>query len=99
MGHQIIKQPNGKYAVWSSIATDFVMVDATPADIIEMEVESERERIEKEVIDKVAQMEAGQEPYHQRTMTWEEALVRRDEFHGPETRFFQNDDFLPDGGA
>ena len=35
MGTQIIQQPNGLYAVWSSNTDDFDMVDATVEEIIE----------------------------------------------------------------
>jgi hypothetical protein len=38
MGHAIVKQPNGKLAVYSTITGDFIMEDADADDIIAMYV-------------------------------------------------------------
>ena len=35
MSRQIIKQPNGKYALFSSVVDDFVLIDADPNEIVE----------------------------------------------------------------
>lgn len=37
MGQEIVKQSNGKFAVWSSIVDDFVMIDADPLRGAEIE--------------------------------------------------------------
>lgn len=75
MGHQIIKQPNGNYVLWSTIVDDFIMLDATPADIVKLKVEEFKERTELEVKRKVEQLERGEKAYYQFTITWEEALA------------------------
>jgi len=36
MGWGVYKQPNGKYAIWSSIPTDFIWYDCTADDIREV---------------------------------------------------------------
>jgi len=71
MGHQIIKQPNGKYAVWSSVVDHFVMINATPEDIIEDRVLDSRE------IDK---LEKGEDFFFGKS--WEEAIETIKDIHG-----------------
>ena len=84
MGRQIIKQPNGGYAVFSTIVDDFILLDATEKDIINERLETERERITKDVHDVIEKLEAGTKPYYQFTQTWEEALDTIREVHGEE---------------
>ena len=76
MGQQIIRQPNGLYAVWSTVVDDFVLVNATPAEIIFDRVREATLRISDEVEKTVSQLEAGEKPYFQFTMSWEGALMR-----------------------
>jgi hypothetical protein len=77
VGHQIIKQPNGFYAVFSSIVDDFILLDATPDEIIEDEVADARRTITEYVRRKVAALNRGEKPYYQFTMTWKQALKER----------------------
>ncbi|MBO9598643.1 MAG: hypothetical protein J7559_12610 [Cohnella sp.] len=49
MGRRIEKQPDGKYAVWSTIVDDYIIVDATPEQIIESFIEDARTDIETSV--------------------------------------------------
>lgn len=83
MGRQIIKQPNGKYAVLSSVVDDFVIIDATPEEIIDAWATEERERLRKRVGEIIGQLEVGAKPYHQFTMTFEEACAAVQAEHGP----------------
>lgn len=75
MGQQIIRQPDGKLAVFSSITDSFIVTDATPEEIIEWRAEEaanqarERTKAElKRVLD-----DQVERPYRQFTLTWEEA--------------------------
>jgi hypothetical protein len=68
MGQQIIKQPNGKYAVWSSV------VDATVGDIINDRIEESNNKIREDVNRIVKALGRGEKPYHQFTMTFDEAV-------------------------
>ena len=77
MGHQIMKQPDGKYAVWSTIVDDFILLNASPENIIEMEIEYQRSRIESGVRDIVNKLNEGLKPYFQFTMSFEEAMEFR----------------------
>ena len=74
MGKQIIEQPNGKYALWSSICDNFILLDATELDIIEELVAESRDDIERNVKRIIASLNAGGKPYYQFTKTWSEAL-------------------------
>lgn len=85
MGHSVIKQPNDKYAIFSSIVDDFIVTDATKDELIEFYVEGARE----EITDRFDRMfefyDAGQTPPRYAggpSMTWEEAIDRRKEIHG-----------------
>lgn len=75
MAQQIMKQPDGRLAVFSTITDTFVLVDATPEEVIEWRAEeaaeSARERTKTElgrVLDAT-----NEKPYRQFTMTWDEA--------------------------
>lgn len=82
MGSQIIKQPNGKYAVFSSIVDDFMFYDATPEDVIGYFVEQEAKSIKNLVTLIIDGLTKGEKPYHQFTMTWPEALDWAKQVHG-----------------
>ena len=82
MSHEIIRQPNGLFAVWSTIVDDFVMVDATPEDIIVDELEDAKERISKEITDIVNVLNSGKPYMHFRS--WKQAQKDR--------RFYHKDD-------
>ncbi len=91
MGHQYIKQPNGKFAIWSSIVTDFTAFDCTQDEIIQMEIEDEIKDLTKRIREKLEKVDRGESAYHQFTKTWKEALETRDEEHGKDGREFDDD--------
>lgn len=82
MGRQIIKQSNGKYAVWSSIVDNFVYYDCIREDLIEAFVEEAKRDIEKNVDDVLEKLRSDEKPYYQFTMTLEEAIVVVRNVHG-----------------
>jgi len=84
MGQQIIKQPNGKYAVWSSVVDNFIIVDATPEEIIEYRVADSREEITDRVNNTIEKLERGEKPSFQFTKSWEEAVEIIEDLHGAE---------------
>lgn len=53
MGQQIIRQPDGKLAVFASITDTFTVVDATPEELVEWRAEeaAERARARRPVIE------------------------------------------------
>jgi hypothetical protein len=82
MGTQIVKQPDGKYAVWDSTVDNFVYICCTPEEIIEAWVIEAREDITRRVNSKVEKLNAGGKPYYQFTQTWEECLADIKNIHG-----------------
>ena len=48
MGHQIIKQPDGKYLIWSTIVDDIIVYDADREEVIEYFIEKAAERARRE---------------------------------------------------
>jgi len=73
MSKYIIRQPDGKYALWSSIVDDFLCCDLTIDDVKEIYLEDAKDSIEDIIkrqlksIDKI-----GKANYL--AMTWDEAL-------------------------
>jgi len=74
MGQQIIKQPNGKYAVFSSICDGFVYTDGTKKEIIQYFIEEAIENSEYHTKQIFKKLEANKNPYYQFKLTWEEAV-------------------------
>lgn len=85
MGQQIIQQPDGLFAVFSSVTDTFIVVDATPEELVEWRAEeaaeAARERTRRE-LDKVLDGNS-RAAYAQFAMTWEEAAAK-DREHGRE---------------
>lgn len=75
MGHQIIKQPDGRLAVFSGFTDTFVLMDATPTEVVdwfgESAAEAERERT-RTVLGHVL-ADNPRAAYFQFARTWEEA--------------------------
>lgn len=94
MGQQIIRQPNGKWALWSSIVSDFLMVDATEQDIVDYHVEYYTREMRFAVAAKIIALEKGEPAYHQFSKSWQEALSCMQEIHGQD----HVDEFLREVG-
>lgn len=82
MGYQIIKQPNGRYAIWSSVVDSFTVVDCTREELIEELVAYARRDIERDVSWRLADIEAGRPAYHQLTLTFDQAVETIRTVHG-----------------
>lgn len=83
MGSQIIKQPDGRFAIFSTFTDTIHVYNATADEIVEhfAEQAAERERlVARKLVEHVAAGNA-REAYYQFTMTWEEALAD-DREHG-----------------
>lgn len=85
MGSQIIIQPNGRYAVWSSVVDGITIYDCEPKDILDYWLEREKERLSSalELIIKNINEGNTKRSYFQFTKTWDEALKEHEENHGP----------------
>ncbi len=76
MAEQIIQQPDGKYAIWSTNVDSIICEGLTPEQIIEMRVEDYRIRETENVNRVVRQLQQGGKPYFQFTMSHEDAVKR-----------------------
>ena len=75
MGQQIIRQPNGKFAVFSTIVDSLVGADLTRKQLVERldaRAHADNVRHVREVTQMIAK---GKPAYFQFTMTWDEAVA------------------------
>lgn len=77
MGQQIIKQPDGKLAVFSTNVDAFIVVDATSDEIIEWRAEEAAEQARERTRTELAHVLADNphKAYYQFALTWEEAAA------------------------
>ncbi|MGO9016152.1 MAG: hypothetical protein ACLQF0_14375 [Dissulfurispiraceae bacterium] len=78
---QIIKQPNGKYALFSSVVYGFTATDLSREKIIEEFLQDKRESITGNVLNICDKLDKGEKAYHQFSMTWEDAKKEHEKNH------------------
>ena len=84
MGHQIIKQPDGNFCIYSSIVDNIINANCSKEDIIEI-FQSKHGIIGKEhAEDIIKQLEEGKRPYSQFTMSFDEMLKTIKDLRGKE---------------
>jgi hypothetical protein len=80
MARQIIKQPNGKYCVFSTVVDSIVDYDMSVD-----ELKKDRKNGDEETIDRIiTKLENGEKPYYQFTMTFDEMLETIKSIYGEE---------------
>lgn len=84
MGLQIIKQPNNKYCIFSSIVDTITHYNMSEQDIINDWVEDANKEIELKVKEIISKLNADEKPYFQFTKTFEEMLKCIEQVHGAE---------------
>lgn len=80
MSHIAVKQPDGQWALWSTVDEDWVLEDASREDIIECELAHERREIEV-WLDKVEDNDIGYYP----SRSYEELVEKHERVHGDES--------------
>lgn len=85
MGRQIIRQPSGLFAVFSSVTDTIILCDATEDEVVEWFAEEAAEDARQNARRKIEHVAAGEprRAYSQFAMTWDEAL-KKDREHGGE---------------
>jgi len=75
MGQQIIKQPDGKLAVFSTVVEAFIVTDATAEELVEWRAEEAAKEAREQTRRQVRHVLADEPErvYARRAMTWEEA--------------------------
>lgn len=76
MEHQIIKQPNGLYSIWSTVSDSFVVQNASISELIDFELAGEKIRITDEILRLLSK--PNEDGSFSHFMTWEEAKKRWD---------------------
>ncbi len=79
MGHQVIRQPDGLLAVWSTVVDDFVVLNATPEEIADHYAEEARRETRERWLEVCRR---AQKTGRSGRMGWDEAQERRAEAHG-----------------
>lgn len=74
MAQQIIKQPDGNYAIWSSVVDDFIFTDATKDEILKHFGAEAYEYARKKALDTMDELDEGKTPYYQFTKSYAECL-------------------------
>lgn len=77
MGQQIIRQPDGRFCVWSTSADDIIVYDATADELVECYARMAGEKARhdtRRIIDAVAAGNA-RKIYYQFTMTFDDAVA------------------------
>jgi len=83
MGKQIVQQPNGKFALWSSVVDDFTVVDYENAEeIIDDFVEESRRELTAKINGIIAALDRGEKPYYQFTKSFDDCIELIREIHG-----------------
>lgn len=84
MGNQIIRQPSGKYAIFSTYTDTITVWDATEDEIVEHFAERAAEVARRDARRLLGHVAAGnpRAAYFQFAMSWEEALAEDRKHHG-----------------
>ncbi len=79
MGRGIYKQPNGRYAVFSSIVDHFIFYDATEQELIDFFLQEEKEEIERRIHKTVSELDEDEE---KSAKAWKEKVTFIKRLHG-----------------
>lgn len=83
MGRQIIQQPDGLYAVFSSVVDCIIGYDYSAAELEDDFANEAAEQSRRHTRDVLKQLAAGEKPYRQFTMSWQEAVEQHVEHADP----------------
>lgn len=93
MANQIIRQPDGRFAVFCRNTNTITVYDASETEVVEFFAEAAAEAAREDVRRKLKHVAAG-EPgrvYFQHTLTWDEALASDREHGGEVSERFSGD--------
>lgn len=90
MGQQIIRQPDGRFAIFSSIVDGFLLTDATEEEILRWRADEAGCAARERTMAELERVKFQDKPYHQFTLTWDEAYAIDLRNYPPESP--------PDGG-
>lgn len=82
MGRQIIKQPNGKYCVFSTVVDSVVYYNMTQEELVKEFANDYGSYVQEKIIEIIEKLEVGGKPYYQFTMDYEEMMETIKDIHG-----------------
>ena len=82
MGYQIVKQPDGKFVLWSSYEDNFILADLTPDEIVEFFIKLESEKVRENVLKITRQLDNNEKPYGQFSKSFNDCIAWVKEIHG-----------------
>jgi hypothetical protein len=84
MGRRIVKQPNGLYAVYSTVIDGFIITNSTKEELIEDFVQEKREEITEMIEASIEVMNTGERNYQAMpVMKFEDAFHVHNQRHDP----------------
>ena len=89
MGRQIVKQPDGKFAVWSSVVDHIILYDCSREDLLAFEVEERVREIWAGINVICDALDQGGKPSFQFTKSWEDCLRIIRGVHGAQDATYQ----------
>ena len=72
MAQQIIKQPNGKYCIYSTILSSVVVYDMDRQEVVQHFRDYAAEEAEAKALQKLDAVDSGEKAYNQFTETWDQ---------------------------
>jgi len=84
MGHQVIKQPDGLYALFSSNVDNFIYINMTKEEYIESRIQEFTEKLKRDTEKLFVKLDRGEKPYYQFTNSFEDCLKVIKFRHGEE---------------
>jgi hypothetical protein len=81
MGRAYMKQPNGKYAIWSTVVDDFICLDATWDEVVELEKQDAIDRVVRDM-ERIAVGVEATGTSSRVGNSWESCLARVRMLHG-----------------
>lgn len=73
---QIIRQPNSKYAIWSSIVDNLIYFNCSSDEVVDIICERDKDKAKKSTEAIIEKLKSGEKPYHQSTMNWDKVIDR-----------------------
>jgi len=79
MGHVLLKQPDGKLALWSTSVDNFILIDSSPAEVIDFYIDR---GVDKALRDTQETLSEVQHPDYKPYVSWDSALETLKSEHG-----------------
>ncbi len=86
MGLQVIKQPDDRFAIWSSNVDNFVVMGADREEVIDHFVEVASKKAREYIVDKLIKIEDDEKAYFQFSRSFKDCLETIEQVHGYEER-------------